>query len=129
VGILVRGVAGQKVEHQVGDGLGDWRELALRDGGEVTGCCPCRAVPELEAEDGVDLMWVEWRRRGMRWLPREDGPTVGGGGLREETTGRFPCRAVPELEEEDGVDLIREEWSRRGDAVAAEGGRRWEEAD
>jgi hypothetical protein len=102
-------VAGQKVEHQVGAGLGDWRELALRDGGEVTGCCPCRAVPELEAEDGVDLIWVEWRRRGDAVAAEGGRPDRGGGGLREETTGRFPCRAVPELEEEDGVDLIREE--------------------
>jgi hypothetical protein len=30
-------------------------------------------VLELEAEDGVDLIGVEWRRAGMRWTPTEDG--------------------------------------------------------
>jgi hypothetical protein len=27
---------------------------------------------DLEAEDGVDLIGVEWRRRGLRWPAMED---------------------------------------------------------
>jgi hypothetical protein len=58
MGILVRGMVFQEEGNHllVGVGLGDWSERALR--------CPCHAVLELEAEDCVDLIGVEWRRCG-----------------------------------------------------------------
>jgi hypothetical protein len=34
--------------------------------------CPYHTMLDLEAEDGVDLIGVEWRRRGMRWPAMED---------------------------------------------------------
>jgi hypothetical protein len=71
---------------------------ALRGGGETTGRSPCCAVPELESEDGVDLI------RGMRWPPREDGgggrrsrggrAGVGGGGWWRCWSGRASGGAV-----------------------------------
>jgi hypothetical protein len=73
---------------------------------------------------------LAWPAAGAHPHPRGGRPGGGqalrGGG---ETTGRCPCSAAPELESEDGVDLIWVEWRRRGDAVAAEGGRRWGEAE
>jgi hypothetical protein len=55
---------------------------------------------------------------------------VGAAGRRGDD-GSVPLsrRAAPELESENGIDLIWVEWSRRGNAVAAEGGRRWGEAE
>jgi hypothetical protein len=53
-------------------GSGDRREVALQGGVETRRRrCPYHVL-ELEAEDGVDLIGVEWRRAGMRWTPMED---------------------------------------------------------
>jgi hypothetical protein len=74
---------------------------------------------ELEAEDGVDLIGVEWRRAGMRWTPTEDG----GGGKRGRT-----CRPAAAEEGYRTVALLV--WV-GGGALAQrweKGSRRWVES-
>jgi hypothetical protein len=53
------------------------------------GRCPCHAVLELEVEDGVDLIWVEWRRRRGDAVAAKGGrASVGGGAAGEGECGR-----------------------------------------
>jgi hypothetical protein len=69
---------------------------------------------ELEAEDGVDLIGVEWRRAGMRWTPTEDG----GGGADKGRTCR-PTAAEEALLVWVGGGALAMRWEK--------GSRRWVE--
>jgi hypothetical protein len=91
-----------------GGGSRDRRKVALRDVLETRRRRPYHVLA-LKAEDGVDLIGVDWTRAGMRWTPTEDG----GGG--EADKGRTCRRAA--AEEGYGGAASLGGWRRTGDAM------------